>query len=153
MIEAGADGACVNLGGDLRAEGVSPDGGGWTFTIDHPNRAKPLSTIGIEGGAVATSTSLVRSWGSDGRHHIVPSTGDSSHSGVEFVSVIAGRGWIAEAHAKSVMVGGLPAFRALSDQDLAALAVDVHGQVHTTPNFSLFAGGFPPTYSPRGART
>jgi thiamine biosynthesis lipoprotein ApbE len=103
---------------------------------------------------VATSTSLLRTWGEQGdrRHHILdPSTGDSTRSNVEFVSVIAGQAWVAEAHAKSIMVGGIRTLDALEEQDLAALAVDTLGRVHTTPNFSLFTGGLEP--SCQGAST
>jgi len=35
---AGAAGVCVNLGGDLRAEGRAPGGGSWVVRIEHPLR-------------------------------------------------------------------------------------------------------------------
>ena len=35
---AGAAGVCVNLGGDLRAEGRAPGGGSWVVGIEHPLR-------------------------------------------------------------------------------------------------------------------
>ncbi|MGO9197832.1 MAG: FAD:protein FMN transferase [Acidimicrobiales bacterium] len=36
LLQSGAAGVCVNLGGDLRAGGVPPDGSGWTIAVDHP---------------------------------------------------------------------------------------------------------------------
>ena len=55
---AGAEGVCVNLGGDVRVEGAGPTGDGWTIAVDYPERARPIARIGIARGAVATSTTL-----------------------------------------------------------------------------------------------
>jgi len=37
LVDAGLDGACANLGGDLRVCGTGPDGGAWTVDIQDPN--------------------------------------------------------------------------------------------------------------------
>ena len=36
LMDAGAEGACVNLGGDLRVAGSAPDGERWTISIEDP---------------------------------------------------------------------------------------------------------------------
>ena len=40
LIGAGAAGACVNLGGDLRVAGRAPEGGDWTIAIEDPWSAR-----------------------------------------------------------------------------------------------------------------
>src|SRR5258706_10311210 len=36
LMAAGADGVCVNIGGDLRVEGIGPQDGRWVIGVDHP---------------------------------------------------------------------------------------------------------------------
>src|SRR3954471_11235084 len=36
VMAAGADGVCVNLGGDVRVAGAGPTGSAWTVAIEHP---------------------------------------------------------------------------------------------------------------------
>ena len=82
-IAAGADGVCINLGGDLRVRGRSPQGDGWTIDVDHPLFDEPIVRVGVAEGAVATSTTLRRRWKVDGvpRHHLIdPATGRPSDS-------------------------------------------------------------------------
>ena len=66
----------VSVGGDVRVAG--PDGRPWLVGIsEHPGRAAE-ETIAVGAGAVATSTTRVRSWTRDGvrRHHLLdPRTG------------------------------------------------------------------------------
>src|SRR5437763_10736461 len=83
VLAAGADGACVNLGGDLRVQGLSPSGGAWTVAVEHPALTAPLAMLSLAGGAVATSTTLRRRWAVVGvaRHHLIdPTTGQPSKS-------------------------------------------------------------------------
>ena len=61
-MAAGADGACVNLGGDLRVTGRDPADDAWTVAVEHPVAAAPLAHVGLRDGAVATSTTLRRRW-------------------------------------------------------------------------------------------
>ena len=73
LLEAGAEGACLSLGGDVRVRGVGPDGEPWTVAVEHPWSVEPIARVGLLDGAVATSTSLKRRWGADGevRHHLI----------------------------------------------------------------------------------
>ena len=47
VMAAGADGVCVNLGGDLRVLGTSSDGS-WTVAVEHPSSQEPIAHVGLE---------------------------------------------------------------------------------------------------------
>jgi len=127
LLAAGAQGACVNLGGDLRAAGTGPDdGGGWTVAVEHPGDARPIALVGLRQGAVATSTTLRRRWRVQGgdRHHLIdPRTGGSSATGVDLVTVVAGEAWICEVLAKATLLAGTTRpFQLVERSGAAALA-------------------------------
>jgi thiamine biosynthesis lipoprotein len=147
MITAGAAGACVNLGGDLRVAGESPDGGAWTVAIEHPSTPEPVALIGLSEGAVATSTTLRRQWNVDGqhRHHLIdPATGEPSESDLELTTIIAGEAWIAEVLAKAVLLrGSQRAFDIVDGSGVQALTIDVGGVIRITPGFQHFTGAVP----------
>lgn len=147
LLDAGARGACVNLGGDLRVAGESPTGDGWTVGIEHPDAARPLTFVGLHRGAVATSTTLRRVWHRDGRraHHLIdPATGNPSDTDVTLASVVAPDAWQAEVLAKSVLLrGSAHAFDCIDTRDVAALAVTVTGEVRHTANWLDFTAGEP----------
>ncbi|HYT80105.1 MAG TPA: FAD:protein FMN transferase [Actinomycetota bacterium] len=46
----GAAGVCVNVGGDLRADGEGPGSGAWTISIEHPLDPKATELIGLRAG-------------------------------------------------------------------------------------------------------
>jgi len=138
---AGADGVCVNLGGDVRVEGTGPAGNGWTVAVQYPHRARPLAQLGVVAGAVATSTTLRRRWRVDGqtRHHLIdPATGQPSVSDLTFVTVVGGHAWTAEVFAKAVLLGGAPATFDLTAFGAAALTVDRHSRVAASPAIGAY---------------
>jgi FAD:protein FMN transferase len=142
---AGAEGVCVNLGGDVRVEGAGPTGGGWTVTIDYPERARPIARVGLACGAVVTSTSLQRRWrvGGEIRHHLIdPATGLPSDSNLTFVSVVAGHAWTAEVLAKAVLLHGTPLpFDLVAAPGAAVLTVDRDGRVEVSPGLDAYLAG------------
>jgi FAD:protein FMN transferase len=142
---AGAAGVCVNLGGDLRAEGRAPGGGSWVVGIEHPLRPGPAATVTLAGGAVATSSRIRRAWGPDGdrRHHLIdPATGAPADTALAAVTVLAARGWQAEVLAKAAFLGGLDRGRALLTVAGAdGLLVDDHGGLHPSGGFGRFLVG------------
>jgi thiamine biosynthesis lipoprotein len=146
-LAAGAAGACVNLGGDLRVAGSNPQGEAWTIAIEHPSITEPIALVGLHAGAVATSTTLRRRWNVDGqtRHHLIdPATGEPSDSDLELTTVIAGEAWIAEVLAKAVLLrGSVRAFDIIDDSQVQALTIDTAGVIRTTPGFQEFAGAIP----------
>ena len=113
LLEAGADGACVNVGGDIRVEGHAPTSAGWI--IDLTNGSELRRRVKLAAGAVCTSTSTKRRWmTADGeRHHIIDPRGGRSTVGVRWVSVIAARATQAEVLTKAVFVSGADAGRRL----------------------------------------
>ena len=108
LLAAGADGACVNLGGDLRVVGHAPDGSSWTIEVDDPFESG-TGTLLLGEGAVATSSRLRRAWrrGGESVHHLIePATGASARTGLASVTVVAGEAWWAEVLAKAAFVAG-----------------------------------------------
>jgi thiamine biosynthesis lipoprotein len=140
LRSAGAEGVCVNLGGDVRVEGSAPTGEGWTVAVDYPERARPIARVGVARGAVATSTTLKRRWRVDGQpqHHLIdPATGRPSASDLTFVTVVAGHAWTAEVLAKAVLLHGAPTpLDLLAANGATALTIDRHGRVAATPDFA-----------------
>jgi thiamine biosynthesis lipoprotein len=103
------EGALVDLGGDLRVWGTSPVGEGWPIAIEDLRDGSTLAVVGIAEGAVATSSTLRRSW-SDGRrqaHHLVdPRTGAPLTGTFVSATVVAGVASAAEVLAKAALVAG-----------------------------------------------
>jgi thiamine biosynthesis lipoprotein len=109
LVEHGAAGVLVNLGGDLRAFGAAPEAYGWVVEVDDPLGTGATGLLALGGGAIATSTRLRRTWERDGRvlHHLIdPRTGLPAMSGLASVTVVAGEAWRAEVLAKAAFVAG-----------------------------------------------
>lgn len=142
LLSAGADGVCINMGGDLRCLGTPPDGAGWTVTIEHPWSSTLIASVGIADGAVATSTTLRRRWTVAGaeRHHLIdPRTGEPADTDLNLVTVIAGTAWAAEVVAKAVLVrGSLHPFDLVEGTGAYALIVDDGGAITVSDGFDAF---------------
>lgn len=146
LLAAGAEGVCVNMGGDLRVRGDSPTGEGWTLAIEHPWCSEPVALVGLWDGAVATSSVLRKVWRVDGRtrHHLIdPATGEPSTSDLALASVVAGDAWAAEVLAKAVLLRGRSRAFDLLDPTTAAIVVDHEGTVAASDRFAAFLGGVP----------
>jgi FAD:protein FMN transferase len=146
LSAAGADGALVNLGGDLRVLGCSDadDPTAWTIAVEHPRLTEPLALLGLREGAVCTSTTLRRTWTLDGarRHHLIdPSTGEPSDSDLDLVTVVGGRAWHAEVLAKAVLLRGSTRAFDVLPADVQALTVDRDGAVRATDGLGAYLGG------------
>jgi thiamine biosynthesis lipoprotein len=79
LIAAGAEGALVDLGGDLRVMGTSPTGGAWRIGVEHPADARlTIAVVETFDGGVATSSRGKRRWrtidGADVHHMLDPRT-------------------------------------------------------------------------------
>jgi FAD:protein FMN transferase len=137
LMAAGAAGACVNLGGDVRVCGEGPQEQGWTVAVEHPWSTRPIVLLGLADGAVATSTTLRRRWQSndgDHRHHLIdPQTGLPSDTDLTLTSVVAAEAWVTEVLAKAVLLAGSGhPFDILGGTQVQALAVDRAGRITTT---------------------
>lgn len=127
LIHAGARGALVSVGGDLRVRGDGPHIDGWSVGIEHPlQRTRSLATVQMVDGAVATSSRLGRRWRRmDGMmHHLVNARTGRPTVGVTAVSVIAATGAWADALTKVCCI--TPHNAALDGWLGAATAVVVH---------------------------
>jgi thiamine biosynthesis lipoprotein len=147
LVAEGASGACVNVGGDLRAEGAGPAGGGWVVTVEEPRSSATMASVALTSGAVATSTRTRRTFGrpQEGRHHLIdPATGRPARSGLVAATIVAGRAWQAEVLAKAAFVAGArDGLRLATRFDAEALLVDDDGRTHVTPGFERFAADPP----------
>ena len=140
LVDAGATGVCVDLGGDLRVAGSGPYAGAWTVEFRVPELADRFGRLRLASGAVATSTTSRRRWtraGVDVHHLLDPATGRASRSGVATVTVLAADGWWAEVLAKAALVAGVAAGRALLEgAGVDGALVTDDGAVHTTSGFA-----------------
>lgn len=115
LIDNGAWGVLVNLGGDLRVRGTPPSGEVWVVTIVESSVAdRPLATVALTDAGLATSTTKKRRWTAAGaeQHHLLdPTTGRPLETAVDLVSAIAGEAWWAEAAATALIGTVSPAGR------------------------------------------
>ena len=151
LMAAGAEGACINVGGDLRVWGTPPDsapGSGWAIGVDDSFAVGSVAVLGLADGGVATSSRLLRRWtGAGGRpsHHLIdPRTGKPADSGLATVTVVAARAWQAEMLSKAVFLTGATAGAVLLDDfGAAGLLVTDDGSILKTANLASFLGEVP----------
>jgi thiamine biosynthesis lipoprotein len=120
LVARGVVGACVALGGDVRAAGEGPDEGRWPVPVEDPlDESRAMFTHSLRNGAIVTSTVRFRQWIHLGsrRHHIIdPAAGAPARTGVVAVVVADAHAWRAEALAKAALVAGVDAGRALLER-------------------------------------
>jgi FAD:protein FMN transferase len=147
LLEDGATGACVNLGGDVRVRGASPgDDGAWLVEVaSEPGVARPHSplTLGLADGAVATTSSRRRAWRRAGArlHHVIdPRTGRPLERPPTSATVIAADASQAEVLAKAAFVTRTPteAERLLEPAGATGLLVDAEGTVQPLAGLEAF---------------
>jgi thiamine biosynthesis lipoprotein len=130
LLDAGAAGCLVNVGGDLRALGRSPTDAGWVVTVPDPYRpGAELLRAALPEGGVATSSRLERRWRAGGIevHHLIdPSTGAPANGDIVAATVVAAQAWEAEVLVKAITVGGTAGFDLLAGA--AAVAVATSGE-------------------------
>ncbi|MEI7548195.1 MAG: FAD:protein FMN transferase [Actinomycetota bacterium] len=149
LMEAGATGALVNIGGDLAVLGRPTDGatgrdGVWFMGIEDP-RDPPhhVAVFRLLTGGVATSGTTVRKWTNDdgtvGHHLIDPTGAQPAKVGLATATVIASDAATAEVFATAAMM--LPAQDAIAMLDatqLAGLVVTETGEVLRTNTLKDF---------------
>jgi thiamine biosynthesis lipoprotein len=109
LLAAGAHGALVNLGGDLRVIGAPDDCDCWHVDVDDPYTGEPVTRVALVDGGLATSSTERRTWERGGArvHHLIdPATGTSTDRGIVGATVIAREAWRAEVLTKACVVRG-----------------------------------------------
>ena len=100
----------INVGGDIRVFGKLPRP--LNIGIENPfNPSVMISSIQVNAGAVATSTSMKRRWkvNSEEKHHLIdPRTGKPSDSYIVSATVTAMTALEADILAKCVLISGDP---------------------------------------------
>lgn len=132
LIDAGADGALVNLGGDLRSTG-RPPAGGWRVGVENPHSPHHLAaTVVVDPAstraAAATSSPLKRRWMTDHgpAHHLLdPHTGAPLTSALASITALAATAWWAEALTKAAFLSPVDEWNDLAgDGRLIGIALD-----------------------------
>jgi thiamine biosynthesis lipoprotein len=140
LLNSGAAGALVSIGGDLACAGVPPQAEGWLVTVeDAHDAALDVLTCAISHGGVATSSKLSRRW-TDGegrsRHHLIDhTTGQPAVGDLNAVTVFAGSGWQAEIIATATIIEGSARFGEIDEPDSGHSPIP---RPHT-PSFSAIA--------------
>jgi thiamine biosynthesis lipoprotein len=127
LMAAGAVGALVDLGGDLRVVGSSPEGETWRIDVEHPgDPGSAIARVETSDGAVATSSRRRRRWtGTDGAelHHLLdPDSGRPAEAGWTSATALARTGVEAEVGATVAFLDG--SLRAAPRIVAALLAAD-----------------------------
>jgi thiamine biosynthesis lipoprotein len=146
LLADGVEGACVDLGGDLRVVGTDAEGEAWTIVVDDPFRpGDDLVVLGMAAGAVTTPSILRRRWVTDTgeAHHLLdPGTGRPVRSGLVSVTVLAASAAWGEVHAKAALVAGADeGHRLVERAGLSALFVDAEGRTESVGSFDAFVLG------------
>jgi thiamine biosynthesis lipoprotein len=132
------NGLLLEAGGDVALDGPGPNRGTWSIGIEDPRRPGALmATVALTGGAIATSSTAVRSWTLDDRtvHHLIdPARAEPADSGLLAVSVaVADPAW-AEVWSKALFLAGRanigPEARRRGQ---AVWWVEKDGSLHMTP--------------------
>ena len=144
IIESGAAGALVNIGGDLVVLGRPSAEPSWRLGIENPfDPPNHLACVRVASGGLATSGTTIRNWISasgERVHHLIdPSTAMPSRAGLSTVTVIGGDAATAEVFATAAMMLDGPAAMAMLDrQGLAGLGVGDDGTVHRSSTLAVF---------------
>lgn len=138
LLEGGASGALVAIGGDLAMGGRPPDPLGWPINVEGADPEDgPLCQVMVERGGVATSSTRSRTWTQAGRthHHLIdPARGAEASTDLVAATVFAASGWQAEVHATGALLASSRSVLDYLDQHgLVGLAITGHGDVLHTP--------------------
>lgn len=119
----------VEIGGELRGEGVRPDGQPWWVDIETPEGlALAPMRVALSGLSIATSGDYRRWFEADGRryaHSIDPRSGMPVANGVASVTVLHESAMIADAWATAILVAGPREGMAMAErEELAAILVE-----------------------------
>lgn len=146
LMDRGATGACVSIGGDIRCIGQSPQGDFWTIPIDTPNATSELNTVSFAQGGIATSWTHAKTWETPAgvQHHILnPKTRlplTSADSSLVQTTVIANEAVWAEIYATALLVSGSEImFPIIDSLGVAAQVIEHSGKVLVSKHWKEFS--------------
>lgn len=142
LLAAGATGALVEIGGDVRVAGSAPDDDAWTIAVELlPGGPQELVRLGA--GGVATSSTRLRTWRRDAidRHHLLdPATQEPTSGDVTAATAIAGSARWAEVLTKPAFVRGVgEAFDLMHRHGAVGLVATGAGAVVASPGWRRHA--------------
>jgi thiamine biosynthesis lipoprotein len=130
-----AEACVVNAGGDLFAIGSPSDQPSWPIGLEDPRaEAQTLAVLGVQSGAVATSSIMKRRWQQGDRiqHHLIdPRVGQPANTDWLSVTVAAPHAVLAEVFAKVLLIVGSSDAVRLSERrpEIGFIAIDAAGQL------------------------
>jgi thiamine biosynthesis lipoprotein len=125
VLDSGAAGVLVNVGGNLRAAGAPPVPRGWALDVEDPFSETPVGRLHLVNGAVATAARHRRSWGA-------PHTVLRGGHGIASVTAVGRLAWEAELAASSALAAGEDALDVLSAWPADGLVVRDDRSISTT---------------------
>jgi thiamine biosynthesis lipoprotein len=142
LLAAGAEGACVNLGGDLRVAGKGPDDGRWVVAIDTGALGLPARLLALATGAVATSAVTNRTWtvGGRRRHHLIdPVHQLAGRDAAMLVTALSGTAAQAEVATKAALFAEVgEELAALADLGCEGVVITEDGSVQQSVGLERF---------------
>lgn len=128
LLDNGVRHFLLEVGGELRGEGIRPDGQPWWVDVEMPPTcSRPGWRVALHDLSVATSGNYRRGFSVDGRHYshsFDPATGRPIVNGVSSVTVLHRRCMMADGWATALTVLGPEAAIAIADeQGLAACMI------------------------------
>ncbi|OWY40835.1 thiamine biosynthesis protein ApbE [Xenophilus sp. AP218F] len=113
LLRAGVKSGLINIGGNVLAIGVKPDGSAWKVGIQHPreNRAMAVATLN-DGEAIGTSGDYQRYFSAQGRRHchLVDPRDGNADCKMQAATVLTGpgpeAGMLSDAASKPLYLAG-----------------------------------------------
>lgn len=143
VLDGGAEGVLVDLGGDVRVAGASPDGSAWRVAIADPlDDGRDVAVVRLTDGAVATSSTRRRRWrdGATDLHHLIdPRSGRPVATSLASVTVVAASAAWAEVTAKAALVADVDAADVVRAAGVTGLAVHDDGRIDRFEGLEVFA--------------
>lgn len=136
LEQSGINDYLINAGGDLFANGKSPEGQAWTISIENPlDASESIARVGLERGGLATSSQLKRRF--NDRGHLLNPFDIQKSNDLVSVTVIAGSGADAEALTKVPFVHENWS-EIIENSKAVALAVYANGSTIETEGWNKF---------------
>lgn len=134
----------LEVGGELRGEGIRPDGQPWWVDVEMPPTSSiPPCRIALHDLSVATSGNYRRGFMVDGRHYshsFDPATGRPIVNGVASVTVLHRSCMMADGWATALTVLGPEAAIALADEQSLAACVVAGGREYLSYGWRAMLG-------------